>query len=71
MLVLTRKLDEGILIDLDPSADPSMPAGELFANGPIEIRVVDIATSRVKLAVGAARRVFVRAGEPGHKRRGR
>ncbi|OGI47566.1 MAG: hypothetical protein A2151_04390 [Candidatus Muproteobacteria bacterium RBG_16_65_34] len=68
MLVLTRKLDEGILIDLDPSADPSMPAGELFANGPIEIRVVDIATSRVKLAVGADRRLFVRRDELDEKR---
>lgn len=68
MLVLTRKLDEGILIDLDPSADPSMPAGELFANGPIEIRVVEIATSRVKLAVGADRRLLVRRDELDEKR---
>lgn len=68
MLVLTRKLDEGILIDLDPSADPSMPAGELFANGPIEIRVVEIATSRVKLAVGADRRLSVRRDELDEKR---
>lgn len=59
MLVLTRKRDEEVMIDLDPDADPAMPARELFANGPIRIRVLDIATSRVKLAVTADPRLRV------------
>lgn len=59
MLLLTRKCNEGIRITLDPRTDATVPVGELFAAGPIEIRVLGISDTRVKLAVVADPRLRV------------
>ena len=40
MLVLTRRADESILIGPAEGADGRMTLAELFANGPIQIRLL-------------------------------
>ncbi len=59
MLLLTRKPGQSIELDL-ANIDPEMSVGELLANGSIEIHVVDVEGSKVKLGIqtrpGGARR---------------
>ena len=40
MLVLTRRRGESILIDIPEDLDADTPVSALFANGPIEVRVM-------------------------------
>ncbi len=59
MLLLTRKPGQSIELDL-ANIDPEMSAGELLANGSIELHVVGVEGSKVKLGIetrpGGARR---------------
>jgi sRNA-binding carbon storage regulator CsrA len=59
MLLLTRKPGQSIELDL-ANIDPEMPVGELLANEFIEIHVVGVEGSKVKLGIktrpGGARR---------------
>ncbi len=59
MLLLTRKPGQSIELEL-ANIDPEMSAGELLANGSIEIHVVGVEGSKVKLGIetrpGGARR---------------
>ncbi|WP_298134864.1 carbon storage regulator [Acidiferrobacter sp.] len=60
MLLITRRHGERILIDLDPRADPQLPAADLFAAGPLEILVMTTARGHARLAVTAPRALTVR-----------
>lgn len=53
MLIVTRKTNESITIEPLADVDPSMTLGEAFQNGPIEIKLVRINRSRVRLAIDA------------------
>ena len=53
MLVLTRKSNESILIDLDPDVDPNTPVGSLLQQGPIEITVRTRAKGETQLIIRA------------------
>ena len=53
MLIVTRKTNESITIEPLAGVDPSMTLGEAFQNGPIEIKLVRINRSRVRLAIDA------------------
>ena len=53
MLIVTRKTNESITIEPLADVDPSMTLGEAFRNGPIEIKLVRINRSRVRLAIAA------------------
>ncbi|MHB1529164.1 MAG: carbon storage regulator [Acidiferrobacteraceae bacterium] len=58
MLVLTRRVGESLRIYLDDNIDLTMPVGQLFADGPIEVMVVRCSGSQVKIGV-AARSEFI------------
>ncbi|MHB1512523.1 carbon storage regulator [Acidiferrobacter sp.] len=60
MLIITRKRGERIVIDLDPAADPETRAADLFAQGPLEILLVETARGSARLAIAAARSLTVR-----------
>ena len=53
MLIVTRKTNESITIEPLGTVDPDMTLGEAFQNGPIEIKLVRINRSRVRLAIAA------------------
>jgi sRNA-binding carbon storage regulator CsrA len=53
MLIVTRKTNESITIEPLGNVDPDMTLGEAFQNGPIEIKLVRINRSRVRLAIAA------------------
>ena len=53
MLVLTRRPGESILIDIPDDLDPSTPVSALFADGPIEIRVISHKASTIRIGIDA------------------
>jgi len=53
MLILTRRVGQRIIIDLDETVDPNTPAGELFAGGPVQIVVTQVQGAQVKLGITA------------------
>ena len=53
MLIVTRKANESITIEPIGDLDPGMTLGEAFRNGPIEIKLVRINRTRVRLAIAA------------------
>lgn len=59
MLILTRRRGETFTIDLDVTVDPKMPAGELFAHGPVRIMVTHIEGRQVKLGIRAHRHFLI------------
>ena len=62
MLIVTRKADESITIEPLDGIDPEMTLGEAFRNGPIEIRLIRINRSRVRLAIEAPSEFLVWRG---------
>ena len=50
MLTLTRKPNQGFIIDLDSEANPNMTVAELFRDGPIDV-VIQAAVGQ-KISVG-------------------
>lgn len=53
MLIVTRKTDESITIEPLEGVDPEMTLSEAFRNGPIEVKLIRINRSRVRLAIDA------------------
>lgn len=51
MLFITRRIGEILYIEPDPKTDPATPIGEVFASGRIEVVVVQIRGSQVRLGV--------------------
>ncbi len=64
MLIITRKRGERIVIDLDPTADPETRAADLFAQGPLEILLMETARGTARIAITAARPLTVRRASP-------
>ena len=59
MLILTRKVDQSLIITPGPDLDPAIAIGELFQGGPIELGVQAVTGGRVQLNVIADRRFLV------------
>jgi len=53
MLILTRRSGESLYIDISESVDPATPVGQLFADGPIEIEILQVG-EQAKLGIDAA-----------------
>ncbi len=64
MLIVTRKTDESITIEPLDGVDPEMTLGEAFRNGPIEVKLIRINRSRVRLAIAAPAEFQVWRGRP-------
>lgn len=62
MLMVTRKRGDRLMLELDPQADPTLLARDLFAQGPIEIVIAQTNTSYVRLAVRAPSLVRITYG---------
>lgn len=58
MLILDRKTNEAVVIDLIEGLDPRTPVGELFAAGPIEI-VVRRHRQHIKVGIRADVRFLI------------
>ncbi len=59
MLIITRKPGQCLTIDLLHPADVHLPAGELFASGPVEIVVTRVEGARVQLGIRAHPRLRI------------
>jgi sRNA-binding carbon storage regulator CsrA len=60
MLVLSRRTDESIEIQLADGADGSMTLAQLFANGPILIKLLGGTGRRIKLGIEAPQQLSIR-----------
>ncbi len=59
MLIITRKPGQRLIVDLLHAADVHLPAGELFASGPLQIVVTRIDGARVQLGIRAHPRLRI------------
>lgn len=59
MLIITRKPGQCLTVDLLHPADAHLPAGELFASGPLEIVVARVEGARVQLGIRAHPRLRI------------
>jgi carbon storage regulator CsrA len=53
MLILTRKPSQSLSIHPHPTLDPGTPVEQLFVGGPIQVQVVGVQGSQVRLGVDA------------------
>ena len=53
MLFLTRKPCQSLFIHPHPSLDPGTPVEQVFAEGPIQVQVLGVQGSQVRLGVAA------------------
>ena len=60
MLVLSRRTDESIIIQPADGVDVSITLAELFANGPILIRLLGGTGRRVKMGIEAPDQLSIR-----------
>ena len=59
MLVITRRVSESFIILPDPGLDAATPIGELFRQRPIEVSIVQVSGTRVKLSINADHRLLI------------
>ena len=59
MLILTRKSNEGIIIEPAPDLDPNTPISALFEQGPIDITVYRRGGGETQLIIRADKRFRV------------
>jgi len=60
MLVLSRRVDESIVIQPADGTDGKMTLAELFANGPIQITLLGGTGRRVKMGIEAPEQLAIR-----------
>ena len=66
MLIIKRKHDEAIVITPRDDVDTSKTIAELFARGPIEIKIREIGSHTVKVAIQAPPQLKIwRGAKPG------
>ena len=63
MLILSRRQGEKLIVDLDETADPNLTVGELFADGPIEIAVLELRASQVRVGIAAPQELVILRAE--------
>ena len=59
MLIVSRRDDESIEIKPGDDIDPKMTLADLFATGPIEIRIFSSNGNRVKMGVQAPEQLSI------------
>lgn len=59
MLVLTRRVGEGLRIRLAPGVSGTLTVEELFADGPIEVVVLGVRGNQVKIGIQADKRLVI------------
>jgi sRNA-binding carbon storage regulator CsrA len=59
MLVISRCVNDSLVIELSEEADPTMTVAALFANGPIRITLLALTKSRFKLGITAPGELFI------------
>ena len=59
MLIVSRRDDESIEIKPGDDIDPKMTLADLFATGPIEIRIFSSKGNRVKMGVQAPEQLSI------------
>jgi sRNA-binding carbon storage regulator CsrA len=60
MLIVSRRSAESILIKLAEGADGTLTLNDLFANGPIEIMLLEAKGKRVKMGIAAPPELSIR-----------
>ena len=60
MLVVSRRADEAIQIQLAEGADGTLTLNDLFANGPIEITLLGGNGRRIKMGIAAPPELSIR-----------
>jgi sRNA-binding carbon storage regulator CsrA len=60
MLIVSRRADESIQINLADGADGTLTLNDLFANGPIEIMLLGSSGRRVKMGIAAPPELSIR-----------
>ena len=63
MLVLHRRLDESLHLFPALGLDPNLTVAELFASGHIQIRILEVQGSGVRLGIAAPNGVTILRGE--------
>lgn len=64
MLVIKRKAEDVITIEPVAGADRSLSIEELFTDGAIEIRLLQVANKQVKVAIKAPAQLKIWRGHP-------
>ena len=59
MLVLTRKSDETIVLDLEKDSNTKITLGELFADGPIRFHIIN-AVGQVRVGIDAPQCISIK-----------
>jgi sRNA-binding carbon storage regulator CsrA len=67
MLVVSRRSDEAILINLADGADGTLTLNDLFAKGPIEITLLGGNGKRVKMGIAAPPELCIRRKDRNNK----
>jgi sRNA-binding carbon storage regulator CsrA len=67
MLVVSRRSDEAILIQLAEGADGTLTLNDLFAKGPIEITLLGGNGKRVKMGIAAPPELCIRRKDRNNK----
>ncbi len=60
MLIVSRRADESIQINLADGADGTLTLNDLFAKGPIEIMLLGSSGRRVKVGIAAPPELSIR-----------
>jgi sRNA-binding carbon storage regulator CsrA len=63
MLILSRRENESLTISLGAGVDPNTPVSEVFANGPLVVKIARVRGGTVRLGVVADSRVTVLRSE--------
>lgn len=63
MLIIKRKTDESITIEPVEGMDTSQTIGELFTDGAIEIRLLEVGHNAVKVAIDAPSQLRIWRGK--------
>lgn len=63
MLVVSRRADESILLNMADGVDETLTLRELFARGPIEITLISGNGRRVKMGIDAPPELSIRRKE--------
>ena len=59
MLSLTRRSEESLLIYPNEQIDRNMTVGELFSDGPMRVKIVQIEGNQARMGVDAPRALLV------------